>query len=86
MNDDITTEIKYIPSNQEKVVIAVRNGLLSSRCPGKMAKYDVHRMATQYFELSLYWVQRRGTTGKEAMNPALYEELTFSWKRKLHYL
>ena len=31
---------------------------------------------------SLDWVKRRGTAKKE-MNPALYEELTFSWKIKI---
>ena len=30
----------------------------------------------------LDWVKRRGTTAKLEMNPALYEELIFSWKRK----
>ena len=32
---------------------------------------------------SLHWVKRRYTTSKREMNPAMYEELTFSWKRKI---
>ena len=32
---------------------------------------------------SLNWVKRRYTTAKREMNPALYEELTFTWKRKI---
>ena len=31
---------------------------------------------------SLDWVKRRYTTVKKEMNPALYKELTFSWKKK----
>ena len=32
---------------------------------------------------SLDWVKRCYTTAKREKNPALYEELTFSWKRKI---
>ena len=32
---------------------------------------------------SLHWVKRRYTTSKRERNPALYKELTFSWKRKM---
>ena len=32
---------------------------------------------------SMNWVKRRGTTAKTHMNPALYEELTFNWKKKI---
>ena len=32
---------------------------------------------------SLDWVKRRYTTAKRVMNPALHDELTFSWKRKI---
>ena len=32
---------------------------------------------------SLDWVNRRYTTAKKEMNPALYKELSFSWKRKI---
>ena len=31
----------------------------------------------------LDWVKKRYTTAKREMNPALYEEWTFSWKRKI---
>ena len=31
---------------------------------------------------SLDWVKRRSATAKREMNPSLYEELTFTWKRK----
>ena len=31
---------------------------------------------------SLDWVKRRYTTSKREMNLALYEELTFFWKKK----
>ena len=31
---------------------------------------------------SLDWVKRRYTTSKREMNLVLYEELTFSWKKK----
>ena len=29
------------------------------------------------------WIKRRGTTAKRTMNPALYDELTFTWKKKI---
>ena len=32
---------------------------------------------------SLDWVKRHYTIAKREMNPALYKELTFSWKRKI---
>ena len=32
---------------------------------------------------SMNWVKRRGTTAKQTMNPALYDELAFTWKKKI---
>ena len=32
---------------------------------------------------SMKWVKRRGTTAKRTMNPALYNELAFTWKKKI---
>ena len=29
------------------------------------------------------WVKQRGTTAKRTMNPALYDELAFTWKKKI---
>ena len=29
------------------------------------------------------WVKRRGTTAKRAVNSSLYDELAFTWKKKI---
>ena len=95
VSDEIVTEIKAILHNlcvsggavTRKTVIAIGDGVLSSRCPEKLAKNGGSVTLTTKWARgilkSLDWVKRRGTTSKREMNPALYEELTFSWKRKI---
>ena len=95
LTDELMTEIKQILSNlrvtgcaiYRKIVISVGNGVLSSRCPDKMAKNGGN------ITLSIKWarnilksmncVKRRGTTAKRAMNPSHYDELVFTWKKKI---
>lgn len=95
LKDEYTTEIKAILHNlrasggaiSRKTVIAVGNGVLSVRCPELMTKNGGNiKLSTKWARgvlKSMDWVKRRGTTAKTAMNPALYEELTFNWKRKI---
>ena len=87
------TEIKQILSNlrvarcaiSRKVVISVGNGVLSSRCPDKMARnggnITLSIKWTRHILKSMNWVKRRGTTAKRAMNPSIYDELAFTWKK-----
>ena len=89
------TEIKAVLNNlhtsgaaiTRKVCIAVGNDVLSLRYPEKMAKNGGSISLSTIWERnvlkSLDWVKRRGTTAKREINPALYEELRFSWKRKI---
>ena len=95
VSDEIVTEVKAILHNlrvsggtvSRKTVIAIGDGVLSSRCPEKLAKNGGSVTLTTKWARgilkSLDWVKRRGTTSNREMNPALYEELTFSWKRKI---
>lgn len=95
VSDELATEIKSILHNlrvsggaiSRKTVIAIGNGVMSARCPEMMSKNggSVH-LSTKWARgilKSMNWVKRRGTTAKREMNPALYEELTFTWKRKI---
>ena len=94
-SDEILTEIKPILNNLHipgaaitlKVVIAVGNGMVSARCPEKMAKNGgciifLTKWARNVLQ-SLDWVKRTATTTKKEMIPALYEELTFFGGRKI---
>ena len=95
INDEYTTEIKSILHNlrasggaiSRKTVIAIGNGVLGVRCPESLAKNGGNiKLSTKLARgvlKSMNWVKRRGTTAKKHMNPALYEELTFNWKRKI---
>ena len=70
-----------------KVVISVGNGVLKSRCPEKMAKNGRNitlsiKWARGILQ-SVEWVKRRGMKSKRAMNPALDDELVFSWKKEI---
>ena len=35
---------------------------------------------------SMDWTKRKGTTSKRTMNPALYDELSFSWRKDIDNL
>ena len=94
----ILTEIKSILSNlcisraavTRRVVIAVKNSVLSTLCPEKMAQNGSSiTLSTKWAQnvlKSLDCVKQRRTTSKKEMGPALYEELTFSWKRKIRQI
>ena len=94
VSDELVTEMKAILHNLRvsggairwKTVIVIGNIVLSSRCPEKLIKNGgsvtlTTKWARGILE-ALDWVKRRGTTAKREMKPALYEELTFTWKRK----
>ena len=90
LTDELMTEIKQILSNlrvagyaiSRKVVLSVGNGVLSSRCPDKIAKNGGNitlsiKWARNILK-SMNWVKRRGTPAKRAINPSLYDELAFT--------
>ena len=94
VSDELVTRIKTILHNRcvsdgaiiQKTVIAIGNGVLSSRCPEKLTK--IRRsviLATKWARGKLKlldWVKRRDTIAKKEINLALYEELTFTWNRQ----
>ena len=70
----------------QNVVIGVRNDVHCPHCPEKVSKLCSRITLSTKWTWNvlklLDWVKHRRTTAKKEMNPALYEELTFSWKRK----
>ena len=95
LSETLTTEIKVILENlrisgcaiTRKVVIAVGNGVLASKCPDKMSRnggsIELSIKWARNILKSMNWTRRRGTTAKRKMNPALYDELCFTWKRNI---
>ena len=94
MSDKLTTEVKSILHNLRvsggavtwKTAIAIGNEVLKARCTGMLEENGGSITLTTKWARgvakSLDWVKRRYTTSKREMNLALYEELTFSWKKK----
>ena len=92
IDSEMTTDIKSILQNlrtagcaiSRKTTIAVGTGVLQSKCPEVLAKNGGSiNLTTKWARgilKSMEWSKRRGTTAKREMNPALYNELTFSWK------
>ena len=61
--------------------------MLQSKSPEVLVKNGVFiklttKRALEIFK-SIEWPKRKGTTAKREMNPALYEELTFSCKKDI---
>ena len=95
ISEELSTEIKQILSNlrvagcsiSRKVVISVRNGVLASRCSEKMSrnggKMNLIVKWARGILKSMNWFKRRGTTAKRTMNPGLYDELAFTWEKKI---
>ena len=95
MSGEITTEVKSILHHlrvsgeavTRKTVIAKGKGVLKARCPEMLEENGGSiTLATKWARgvlKSLDCVKRRYTTAKREMNTALYEELTFSWKREI---
>ena len=94
MSDELTTQVKCILHNPgvsggavtRKTVIAIVNGVLKARCPEILEENERNITLTTKWTRgvlkSLDKVKRRDTTDKREMNLALYEELTFSCKKK----
>ena len=95
ISEELSSEIKQILSNlrvagcsiSRKVVISVGNGVLATRCPEKMSRNGgkislTVKWARDILKL-MNWVKRRGATAKRTMNPALYDVLAFTWKKKI---
>ena len=63
------------------------NGVLASRCPEKMSrnggKIDLTVKWARGILKSMNWVKRKGTTAKQTINPALYDGIAFTWKKKI---
>lgn len=95
LSEELTTEIKVILQNlrtagcgiSRKTVIAVGEGVLLAKCPDRLRKNGGSVSLTIKWARgilkSLDWSKRRGTTAKREMNPALYEELSFTWKKNI---
>ena len=71
-----------------KVVISVGNGVLASKCPEMLARnggsINLSIEWARDIIKSMNWARRRAiTSGKRVMNPALYEELCFTLKKKI---
>ena len=94
MSDELTTQVKCILHNPgvsggavtRKTVTAIVNGVLKARCPKMLEENERNITLTTKWTRgvlkSLDKVKRRDTTDKREMNLALYEELTFSCKKK----
>ena len=92
---ELVTKIKAILLNlcgsggviSRNTVISIGNGVLSSRCPEKLTNNGGSVTLTTKWARrilkSLDWVKRCGTATKREMIPVLYEELIFTWKRKI---
>ena len=95
MGDELTTEVKSILHNlrisargvTRKTVIAIGNEVLKARFLEMLEENDRSITVTTKWARgvlkSLDWVNRRYKTAKKEMNPTLYKELTFSWKKKI---
>ena len=95
LSEELTSEVKLILQNlriagcgiSRKVVISVGNGVLQAKCPEKLARnggsIELSVKWARGILKSMDWSKRRGTTAKREINPALYEELCFSWKRDI---
>ena len=89
------SEVKLILHNlrmagcgiSRNVVISVGNGVMQTKCPEKLAKnggpITLSVKWARGILKSMDWSKKRGTTAEREMNPALYEELSFSWKRDI---
>ena len=86
ISEELSTEIKQILSNlrvagcsiSRKVVISVGNGVLASRCPEKMSRNGGK------INLNVKWASGiLKCTMNRTMNPALYDELAFTRKKKI---
>ena len=79
-SDELVTEIKKIIHNlcvsggaiSRETLISISNGVLSSRFPEKLSK------TSRSMTLTTEWAQ-----AKRELNPALYEDLTLTWKKKI---
>lgn len=69
------------------MVKAVGNGVVSPRCPEKMAKNGGNIIFSTKWARnvlkSLDWVKRVLTITKKDIKPVFYEELTFLWGTKI---
>lgn len=95
LSGETLTEIESVLTNLRisgaaiagKVIIAVRNGVLNARFPEEWLKMVVGQPYQPnghgIFLNHLILVEQRETTAKKEINPALFEELTFSCKRKI---
>ena len=98
LSDVLMTETKLILTNlriagcaiSTKVVISVGNGVLACKCPERLAinggSITLWIKWARNLLKSMNWSRRKGTTGKRTMNPSLYEELCFTWKKKIDEL
>ena len=68
-------------------LISIGNRVLRSRCPEKLTNSSgsvtLTTKCARGILKSLDWVKRCDTTAKREMSPVLYEELIFTWKRKI---
>ena len=95
VSPELSEEIKTILQNfrtagcgiSQKTVIAVGNGVLGAKYPEKLRRNGGSVTLTTKWARGILkfmdWTKRRGTKAKQEMHPALYEELSFSWKKKL---
>ena len=94
-SQELTAEIKMILHNLQiagcaisrKTTIAVGTGVLESKSPKVLLKNGgsiklTTKWASEILK-SMEWSKRRGKTAKLEMNPALYEQLIFSWKKDI---
>ena len=95
VSQELTAEIKMILHNLQiadcaisrKTAIAVGTGVLQFKSPEVLLQNGSSiKLTTKWARRilkSVKWSKRRGTTAKNKMKPALYEELTFSWKKDI---
>ena len=95
VSPELLVEIKTILQNlrtagcsiSRKTVISVGNGVLDAKCPEMLRKNGGPISLTTKWARgiikSMDWTKRRGTTAKREMNSALYDELSFSWKKDI---
>ena len=95
VSPELSEEIKTILQNfrtagcgiSQKTVIAVGNGVLGAKYPEKLRRNGGSVTLTTKWARGILkfmdWTKRRGTKAKQEMHPALYEELSFSWKKNL---
>ena len=95
VSQELTAEIKMILHNlrisgcaiSRKTAIVVGTGVFQSKSHEVSLKNgDSIKLTTKWIRGILKfmeWSKCRGTTAKREMNPALCEELTFSWKKDI---